>query len=187
MPTVTIHLGEARADDLPPLCMVCGDHADLHKSRTFSWRPGWTPLLIPLLLFPYLIVSLILTKRGRVEVPLCRAHTWHWAWRAWATVLGFAGLVAFALVGGVLVSQPNLLAYTWAFMLACVGGFVAWAVGSTALRVSGVRPVEITDDYARLRGVSGAFAEAHEEMEDAREAAYRARRAARRRRRETDD
>ena len=60
--------------DLPPVCMACGAPATVRKRKLFSWQPQWVPVLILVGLLPYIIVSLVLTKRQRVETPLCERH-----------------------------------------------------------------------------------------------------------------
>ena len=64
--------------DLPPVCMACGAPATVRRNKQFSWQPQWVPILILGGLLPYLIVSLILTKRQRVETPLCDRHARYW-------------------------------------------------------------------------------------------------------------
>src|SRR5262249_28191839 len=100
MASITLDRDRLRAKDLPACCLRCGEPATLNKDRNFSWCPPWVGVLILAGLLPYLIVSLILTKRARVAVPLCAAHANHWRWREWV-IWGsflFLGILFFAVL-----------------------------------------------------------------------------------------
>jgi hypothetical protein len=64
--------------NLPDVCLRCGAPATLHKSKTFSWHPPWVYVLLIAGLLPFAIVAIVLTKRRRVEAPLCEQHKHHW-------------------------------------------------------------------------------------------------------------
>lgn len=190
MAQVTIYRDEARAEDLPPLCIVCGEESDLTRVRNFKWQPSWPGVLILLGLIgmiAYAVVSAVLTKRMRVEVPLCFAHTNHWSWRLWAIWGGLGALAAVTSVGVTVCVQFNLPApYPGVLAAATLSGFFAWAVAALAIQHRAVRPKRITDDFGEFRSVHGAFAAAHRDLEAEREEAYRRRAARSRRDREYD-
>lgn len=178
VPKLTIYQGESSAEDLPPLCMVCGEAADLARPRTFRYRPigGIMFLLLGL---PGLLIYGIIThftgSKIRVEVPLCHGHQSHWAWRGWAIWGGLAALMM-ATAGGIfLCTQFNLRdPYPGAVALACLFGFLSWLISVVVLQSTAIRCTIVTRDYAEFKGVHGAFVEAADDLEDEREAAYRA-------------
>src|SRR5437660_11736174 len=95
----TLSRYEATQGQLPRVCMRCGAPATLVKAKTFSWQPGWLLLLILLGvvgLVLFLVLSLTLSKRMRVQVPLCERHRHHWAMRNGLTLGGLVLLLAFA-------------------------------------------------------------------------------------------
>src|SRR5258708_4549686 len=103
MPSVRIEFEDLDADALPDTCMCCGAPAAVRKERTFAWQPPWIVVLVLAGLLPYIIVSLILTRRKRVAVPLCERHQGHWAWRLWTGLIGF-GVVALLFFGGIAIA-----------------------------------------------------------------------------------
>jgi hypothetical protein len=165
---------EAEEGDLPAVCLRCGAPSTLVKSRTFSWAPPWVIVLILAGLLPYILVSVILTKRMRVQAPLCEQHRNYWVWRAW---FAYGGLAAFAVAGGLWVfligalHQPNKHDSSMNHLFAlfsCFGMivFAIWLVALVIVQNSAIRPSEITDRSITLMKVSDRFAQAvHEEYE----------------------
>src|SRR5579871_4414997 len=98
MASVELESYRGKVRDLPEVCMRCGAPATVVRSRKFSWQPQWVIVLLFFGLLPYLIVAIILTKRARVEVPLCDTHKNHWRWRLFFLIGG-----PLILVGGGLI------------------------------------------------------------------------------------
>jgi hypothetical protein len=154
-------------EDVPDLCMQCGAPAEVHREKTFSWYPPWVFVLLLAGLLPFIIVALVLTKKKRVPVPLCRAHRNHWAWRNAVILLSFLGLVGLVIGVSVLLNVaagPN--GFDQYGGLVCAGsvvGLVVWLVVVAVLQQTAIRPTEITDSSITLTGVSKEFVRAYEE------------------------
>jgi len=153
-------------EDLPDLCLKCGAPAALRKNKTFSWYPPWVAVLLLAGLIPFAIVALVLTKRSRVEVPLCEQHTGHW-WKRQLLVIGTLLVLlggGFAVFLATVDNKGNDLSG-----LVCMGWVVlmiGWIVLAAIVQYTSIRPKEITDTSITLTGVSDVFAEAYEEESD---------------------
>jgi hypothetical protein len=155
-------------DELPAVCATCGADATTHKTRAFAWFPPWVYVLLPAGLLPYAIVANVMTKRMNVDVPFCDAHAGHFWKRA---LLMLAGVLLFLapLVAGIAVSGPGNDALFTALLLTALFGFLCWIALIVVLKLTEIRPTEITDDSITLTSVSPAFVEAlEEEMSNAR-------------------
>src|SRR5438128_1659851 len=103
MAEIRLRLRDADGD-LPPVCMCCGDAATVTKARKMSWFPSWVYVLVLVNLIICAVVAMILTKRARVQAPLCDKHQGHWFYRSlviWLSFFffGFVGLAALILPG----------------------------------------------------------------------------------------
>jgi hypothetical protein len=157
--------------DLPPVCMACGAPATVRKSKQFSWQPQWVPILILAGLLPYLIVSIVLTKRQRVETPFCDKHASYW-W-LFPTLLtlsffailgvGFAGFVVLNALNAAAQNGPRGSDLSGFACLATVVGFLVWLIVAVVLQNMRIRPSEITDRHIELTKVSREFADAVDE------------------------
>jgi len=82
---------------LPGNCVKCGASQSVQRlTKTFRWHSPWVYVLIFLGVIVYFIVALVVTKKVRLDIPLCRAH------RSWRVRMNFVG--ASLLVGSVPVS-----------------------------------------------------------------------------------
>jgi hypothetical protein len=176
MPQVTLSRTECERDLLPAVCVVCGESADVRKSRKFAWHTPLAYLGLLAGLLPFVIIALVLTKRMTVKVPLCQAHKNHWTWRS-LVVLG--SLLAIGALGiGVLVMQANQQPgndSTWM----CLGGvllLLVWLIAAAIIQSTAVRPTEITDRSIRLTKIHPAFIDALERDRDEDRAERRTRR-----------
>jgi hypothetical protein len=164
-------LDRDEVDDLPRVCMRCGQPSAVVRVRTFSWTPSWVALLLLAGLLPYIIVALILTKRMRVEVPLCAAHKGHWFWRAvliWGSMLVLGALAILGIaIQAVLADQGGGRGdETFAYVCwGSIGLLLVWIVIVAVAQQTAIRPVEITDDTITLTGVSPDFRHALKELE----------------------
>lgn len=152
---------EVEAQQLPPVCIVCGAPATEHRTKNFSWFPPWVVVLLLLGLPVFIIVALILTRRMRVTAPLCAEHRQHWSSRQFAMLVStfvflpvaFMVMVNFSPMGrdddlgGLICLGLTVLGLTWVGIL-------------VAAQHTGVRPAEITDRSITLIGVSQVFADA---------------------------
>lgn len=137
----------------PPYCVKCGQPAQKWVNKNFSWH---NPLLYILLISPviYIIVALIVSKRMRLQVPLCSSH--YTTRRTWLT-LGWIMLAGFIPVPIMISALGNGsddvvgVAVLIGFAM-FIGSLVCLVVGNALLRTS-----EITDTEATFRGLSSAF------------------------------
>jgi phage shock protein PspC (stress-responsive transcriptional regulator) len=163
--------------DLPPICIKCGAPATVRKNKQFSWQPPWVPILIIGGVWPYIIVSLIMTKRKSVETPLCDEHKSYW-WMyplmMWMLALGLLALGAVALVGATAAggNGNNNADFVG---LACGGtgvALLALIIVAAIMNSRRIRPTEITDRHVHLTGVSPEFADAVDAEEDRQRSAF---------------
>jgi hypothetical protein len=165
MATVRLESYDGRVLDLPPRCMRCAAPSTTIRSRKFSWHPQWVTVLLFVGLLPYVIVALILTKKARVEVPLCDRHKHHWLWR----LLFLAGVPVVLVVGTFLLwlLLSNLggqirdsASFVWVI---CASLFILWLIAAAIMESLSIRPEEITDTTISLSGVAKAFRDAYED------------------------
>jgi hypothetical protein len=163
----TIRLGRhtSREEDLPDVCLKCGAPTTLRVKKKFSWYPLWVYvfLLIPLL---FIIVAAIMTWRRTVSAPLCAEHRRHWFWRNVIIFLGIVGVL------GLLIAPFAVLPNAGRGQGALVGlvvltgvplGLVGWVGMTIWLRLTAIRPTEITDHSITLAGVAEEFVRVYEE------------------------
>jgi hypothetical protein len=180
-PVATIVLqNEEFADPrwLPPVCLRCGERADLYQAKTFSWSPPWILVFLALTLWgglilvvPLLIVGLIVTRRRRVRVPLCSAHRWHWFWRNAVAYVGLALILLVSVAGTVaayIAATQQRFPEEWAayFCVGSVVAVVAWLFPAALILSGGIRATRIDDDEIRLAGVASKFVHAMELKRD---------------------
>ena len=147
------------ADDLPDVCLVCGDDAADTVRRDFRWHPAWMYVFLLVGLLPAVILLLLLSKRMAVDCPVCDRHRGHW-WKgnllAAALVLGGFALLIGGLVLGGLATRPNQPMPAWV-PLVCVGGLLAGLISGVVVSNRVIRPVEITAHDIQLTNVSDEF------------------------------
>jgi hypothetical protein len=161
MPQIRLDLEEVE-EGLPPVCMRCGASAAVFKDKVFAWTPQWIGLTAPVL--PLCIVlAIVLRKRVKVSVPLCRRHQNHWGWRIWFILAsaGVLGLVCAAGIGLLVALHPD--DNDPAFALVCLGGavlFLAWLITAAILQSTTIRPLDVTEYGITLASVSQPFVRA---------------------------
>lgn len=167
MAQVRLDLHEADGH-LPPVCMRCGHEASVTKTRDMSWCPPWVGVLILAGLLPYVIVAILMTKRARVQVPLCENHKGHWFHR---NLFIWGGLLAVGAIGAIGIALLIVLPRDHQDMFGpgiCIGGgglgFV-WLISVIIAQSTAIRPKEITDRQIILEGVSADFVEAMDDLD----------------------
>jgi hypothetical protein len=167
MARIKLRRYEAEEDDLPPVCIRCGEPSDVVRAKDFSWSPAWVYIFILTGLLPFLLVVLFVTKRMRVYAPLCAAHKNHWRGRALFTWGGFFGLLsvgAVALALGNTDGPPGVNNVGAEYMgFGVVAGLIVWLFASVILQSTAIRPAEITPSSITLVKVARVFAEAVKE------------------------
>jgi hypothetical protein len=157
---------DRRRGSLPNLCMRCGQPALMHKSKKFSWFPGWVYLLLLAGLLPFVIVALIMTKRKWVDVPLCEAHRRLFLWPQLFILGGVVALVLLAIFAVSLLGRPAGSPEAQLGGILCPGwylGGLVWLIAVALWLGLLIRPQEITDSSITLRNVSPEFARAFRE------------------------
>ena len=170
MATVKLYDDEVDEGQLPRVCMRCGAPADLQKRKTFSWCPGWVIVLILVGLLPWLIVTLVLTKRKTVYVPLCNDHKNHWFVRSMITLAGLAIVIGFFALTVYLIAEAdgnaNSSPIGGLFCVGTLGLLLVLIIFAAIMRSTSIRPSEITTNRITLTGVAKEFKEAILKQDD---------------------
>lgn len=166
MPSVWLDRDEAATGDLPNVCMRCGDDATTTRKQTFSWYPPWVNILILAGLLPWALVAMILTKKMRVEAPLCDRHAGHWFRFKLFAWVGLLGMVAVFFAGVVMAANdgPRASDLSAGVMIAGGVGFFVVLIAAAVWQMTLIRAAEVTDDDICLKGVSQEFREALREQ-----------------------
>jgi hypothetical protein len=177
MATVRIHRGEAERDLFPPICALTGVPTEAVKKKTFAWTPGWTKVLILGGLLPYVVVSLILTKRMAVRLPLREGKHGHWLVRQAFLVVGVLFAINLFIIGGILAGGADDGTLSGIVAMAGILLLLFALITGLVLMNKSIRPIEITDHEMRLGGIHPNFKEALEAMREERRRARAARQA----------
>lgn len=139
--------------DLPPVCVRTGRPADGLVPVRFRPVPGWTWLLLPFGVLPFLVATFFAGELVVGDVPATRAVVDHQRrWRRRGVWLGLAALVGVGLA--VLGSSPVLAGLAVACGLTSLG-ILAWR-WATWITVKTDR----NGIWVRISGVHDDFAEA---------------------------
>jgi hypothetical protein len=162
MADVRLDFYDLDAEDLPDVCMRCGEPSTVRPMKSFSWMPPWARFVPP-------IVGVWFIKRRRAPIPLCDQHKNHWSIR-WLIGLGGLAVVLVLLFGGLGVlgaadgaQGPMEIV---AILLMSLAGllFVAWLITIIVLGVTQINAVEITEDTITLKNIHSDFTRAYREM-----------------------
>jgi len=155
MPTLRLSLRDIH-EPLPDVCLVCGQDATIAKDKTFAWHPPWVWVTLLLGLVPFAIIALVLTKRVKIQAPLCHEHRYHWALRTATILLGI-----FVLLGGAIacINVPSETVAGWCW-IAWFVALMAWLSMAVVLSTTAVRVVSITDHDIDIAGVALQFVDA---------------------------
>jgi hypothetical protein len=164
MADVRLDFYDLDAEELPDVCMRCGEPSTVRPVKSFRWMPPWAWFVPP-------IIGVWFIKRRRAPIPLCDKHKNHWSIR-WLIGLGglalllgllFAGAMAMAANEGNNAGGPMGIV-GMALVLAAAVLFVAWLITMVVLAVTQINAVEITDDTITLKNVHSDFTRAYREM-----------------------
>ncbi len=144
----------------------------MRKSKTFSWFPPWTwILLIVGGVLVFALVALILTKRRTVDVPLCEEHNNYWLTRRLLVIGCFLGICISCILGVVICVEYEGQGFNDIPLgiVLCLGAFslsaICWPVMLLIVLSTGIRPREIVRKDITLVGVAKAFVVAYEQQE----------------------
>ena len=160
----SIEIRERYLDDLPFVCMHCGERTGRTVRKTFSWHPGWVVVLIPWLIV-YVILALVLTKRMIVRVPLCDNHRNHWINRA--LVVWLPAVALLVLSGIIFIASLDRPGQSPMGSYACIGCCVLaflWAIFAIVVQLRSIRTTEITERSITLTCVSPRFVDAYDDV-----------------------
>jgi hypothetical protein len=167
MARMRLNIREAEGD-LPMVCMRCGAPATVVRHKKMSWYPRWVWILILVNLLIVIIVAMILTKRARLQAPLCDEHKNHWSNRLLIGFGSFALLMLLVIAVIALMSNASRDVQNslgGIAVLGCLAAGLAWLVLLAVLGSTAIRPAEITDTDLLLDGVSPTFVDAFEEAQ----------------------
>jgi hypothetical protein len=164
MSDVRLDFYDLDADELPDICMRCGEPSTVRPTKSFSWMPPWARFVPP-------IVGIWFIKRRRAPIPLCDQHKHHWTLRY---AVGFGGVVVLLglLAAGLTLlalsdsRPPNRVLEYLAILTLTFDGllFIAWLVTMIVLLVTMISAVEITDETITLKNVHADFRRAYREQ-----------------------
>ena len=163
MADVRLDFYDLDAEDLPDVCMRCGQPSTVRPMKQFSWMPYWARVVPP-------IISVWFIKRRRAPIPLCERHKGHWFI---PRLIGYggAGLLLMLFVAVCLAvmaeafNNPNAEPLIGLVLLILTGVlFVAWLITMIVFAVTRINAVEITDDTITLKNVHSDFTRAYREM-----------------------
>src|SRR5262249_2521088 len=134
MARVRLYYDQTNREELPELCMACGQPATRHIPTTLSWFPPWVYVLLPAGLLFFAIIAMVLTKRMRIEAPVCDRHQGYWWKKTLLMLLPFLATIPAAIVFGLIADQiqPNSAG------IACIAFtvlFVAWLIFAIVVRL----------------------------------------------------
>jgi hypothetical protein len=164
MASVRLHCTEVKEGSLPLVCAKCGEPAESTVRKKFSWCPPWVLATILIGLLVWVVLSIIMTKRMTVAVPLCERHKNHWSWRTWTILLTLVAGVALCIAIPVTLSSLNprgrdetLSTLAWAVP---VGIGLVWLIAAAMISSSAIQAGEITDQSIKITNVCAAFRDA---------------------------
>jgi MFS family permease len=175
-----IRLEREEVDDLPHVCMKCGEPATHVYAKTFSWGPGWVMLLLaigaicsgPLFLIALILIPVFL-RRMLVPTPLCERH--RRPWRAMRVVLygglGILAMMITTIVVAVLVLDRHdpRMEYVGFGALGAFAFFMAFLFTAAILQLNTIRPEEITHEDIYLTNLHKSFVQAVKDRRQARD------------------
>jgi hypothetical protein len=157
---VKLFRSEWENDQLPRICVRCGQPAVGVKEKQFSWHPGWVFVLL-IWVIPYFLLRFIWTKRSQVKVPLCRKHWNHWRWRHGIIAAGLSAYLGCAVlleIAGPSADHPLLDLALFVF-----GCLPIWCVVAYAIYRGTIRASACDSDGIILEQVSPVFVKVLEE------------------------
>lgn len=164
MADVRLDFYDLDADELPDVCMRCGEPSTVRPVKSFSWMPPWARFVPP-------IVGIWFIKRRRAPIPLCDKHKHHWTLRYAVAIVGIVLLLGLLTAGLTLLGlsdtrPPNRILEFLAILILTFDGllFVAWLITMIVLLVRMISAVEITDDTITLKNVHADFRRAYREL-----------------------
>ncbi|MBM4341802.1 MAG: hypothetical protein FJ100_00290 [Deltaproteobacteria bacterium] len=135
----------------PDRCLRCNGPVTRRYRRELYWHAAGWYLVLLLGPIPYIVVALLVRRRTRIEVGLCREHADARTNRLLAAWGAFVlGLVA--MVSGCSARGGSAAAQLLGGLALVLGGLVAVAVVGPLVRV-----VRIDRDQARAAGVAGEY------------------------------
>jgi hypothetical protein len=146
----------AKTYAFPPLCVKCAAPGELRgRLQAFAWFPQWTYLLVFLGLLPAVIVQTILTKRAKLNLPLCPSCSSRWTTarvlRSLAFVLPIVVGLGLAFAG---IADNSGLITLLGFLLFFPGILAVIPIDLLVFRPRTIRAVFIDDHFVTLKGVS---------------------------------
>ena len=140
---------------LPNVCVKSGvETNETGIPRKLTWHPPWIAVTILLGLLVYVVLALILTKRAKIRIPLCKQKRSERRTRL--ALWWFAGLAGLAGVTGslyLIATSSDDMAGLRAvgLLLSFLSVFTGLLAGQSTSRI--LRPTKITDTHVWLRGV----------------------------------
>lgn len=164
MADVRLDFYDLDADELPDVCMRCGEPSTVRPVQRFSWMPPWARFVPPL-------IGVWFIKRQRVATPLCDQHKNYWRLARLVTYGGL-GLVVLLFFAGLVMlgvdadTTVNGAAPVLSLAILASAGilFIVWLIVVFVTAFTRISAAEITDDTITLKNVHSDFRRAYRNM-----------------------
>ena len=136
---------------LPACCVKCGTSQSVSRlTKTFRWHSPWIYALIFLGVIVYFAIALVISRKVRIDVPLCRAHR---SWRSRMNIAGASLLIGLVPVSAILgaFNVDGVLTTVVALTLALSGLVILGVVGGS------FKPVYVDETCAKFTGACEEF------------------------------
>jgi hypothetical protein len=149
---------EAEEGELPPLCLRCGQPAEVYCPQKLSAQPGWTYCLLLFTFWPFLILMPLVRRNARILAPLCTTHKNYWRRRRLPAIGSVAAVllvlfILYLVIDGLdLIESPFILMW----MMFWLAGLL-WLGRTALLFLNALCALEINEDELTLNGVSPRF------------------------------
>ena len=170
MASIQLTRYEAEEDDLPDVCMRCGDPATERRRIRFTSHPFWIYVFLLCGILPYVVLAVVLTERARCHIHFCPQHKNHWRVRAfavWGTLVAIMAIIPIYFGGNHLAeSQLGLWDESTKDILVGIGFVVVptlvfcWLISIPIIQLTAIYISNVTERTLTLRSVSQEFVDA---------------------------
>jgi len=138
---------------LPSCCIKCGRPAEPDFfSKKFSWHPQWLYVFVLIAVLVYVILALAISKRMKLQLPLCARHLEKYKSLRLASGILLLGCIPEMVVAGTYLPE-SYMGY------GITAGLLALVAGLTCLIMFGalLRPTYIDQNYGCFANASPEF------------------------------
>lgn len=123
----------------PPYCIKCGRPAEGQRFRKrFSWHPMWVYIFVIVALLIYVILAAVMSKRMKLELPLCAQHMEKYRMLRVAAAVLLLGSIPEMIVAGTYLPDNYMGFGIAAGICALIAGVVCLILFNNILGVKGI-------------------------------------------------